>query len=79
MSNKEKRLYTATVLHEGWDMDNEAWVTEDKSGKLRFYTKNHGNVEPLDRAYLNSKILEADSSADELRKIRAMMKESNDD
>ena len=36
-------VYTFTILHIGWEMDNYGWVTQD--GKV--WTTNHGNIHEI--------------------------------
>lgn len=38
-----KKIYTFTVLYEGWEMDNEAWVVEDQAGNRWIETTSHGS------------------------------------
>lgn len=73
MSNKFKRRATATILHEGWEMDNTAWVEEDKKGNRKFYTTNHGRVVPLTGQYLKEKIKETRNSLEELEYLLGLM------
>lgn len=39
---KTKIIFNCTVLHEGWEMDNQAWVIELSSGEKQIMTTNHG-------------------------------------
>ena len=40
--SKSKKIHTATILHEGWEMDNKMWVMEDENGSRTSLTTNHG-------------------------------------
>ena len=42
--SRMKTLASAIMLHEGWEMDNEAWVKEDAKGNRHFCWTNHGSV-----------------------------------
>lgn len=75
MSNKFKRIATATILREGWGMDNEAWVEEDKRGNRKFYTTSHGSKYEISKQELESTIKETKKSLEELEYIRSLMED----
>lgn len=39
-----KILFTFRILHDGWEMDNEAWVARNKKGKLVLLMTSHGGL-----------------------------------
>lgn len=65
-------IFTATVMHNGWEMDNEAWLVEMEDGKKLLLNTNHGGVYELAIADLREKIAETEKSAESLRQLAAM-------
>lgn len=41
-NEKGTAIYSFVVLHEGWEMDNTAWVMQGPSGERWIETTNHG-------------------------------------
>ncbi len=65
-------LFTATVLHNGWEMDNEAWLVEMEDGRKMLFDTSHGGICELAMAALLEKIEETENSAESLRQLAAM-------
>lgn len=61
-----KIIKKAVVLHEGWEMDNCAWVSQDKSGKLKLMVTCHGHECETTKELLLEKIEETRNSLDQL-------------
>lgn len=67
-------IATAVVLHEGWEMDNEAWVVEDEDdGSRMLWTTNHGSVCPMSIGEVEEHIKEAEESISQLKKLKALI------
>ena len=64
-------LFTATVLHKGWESDNEAWLVRMKGGGKKLFHTNHGMFCPLDIKELDATIKQTASSLDELQALKA--------
>ena len=62
-------LSTATVMHVGWEMDNEAWAVEVDGGKRAIIGTSHGRAIVWDRLRLKRKIKETERSAESLRAL----------
>lgn len=65
-------LHTATIMHIGWESDNEAWLVELEDGSRVVLTTNHGMIEEMDTGYTNDKLLETLDSANSIRNLIAM-------
>lgn len=37
-------LYTCTITHVGWEMDNEGWIVRMADGSVQAFTTNHGGL-----------------------------------
>ena len=67
-----KKTYEAVVLHNGWEMDNLAWVINN-DGVLQAKTTSHGNQYTMDSEELDAKINETRLSLEGLIKIRELV------
>lgn len=65
-------LHTATVLHKGWEMDNQAWAVEFEDGTSGLLTTSHGALYVAELAELNEKLRETEASAASLRALLSM-------
>ncbi len=65
-----KKIKSATVLHEGWEMDNEAWIEQDLNGKLHLMSTNHGRECVMTIEELDLKIKETEDSLKQLNVLR---------
>jgi len=65
-----KPLFTAVVMHVGWECDNEAWVIENEQGDLEVKTTSHGGVYTMSMNELDEKIKETKESLDGLLKLK---------
>ena len=68
-----KVLHTAKVLHDGWEMDNEAWVVEFEDGTRAVFTTSHGGLYVADRAEFEDKLRETEESAASIRTLLGFM------
>ena len=71
-----KRIHTATILHEGWEMDNEMWVLESHNGLRSAYTTNHGSECGMTINDIDDAIKEAQDSIDGLAKAKELLLEN---
>ena len=62
-------LSTATVMHVGWEMDNEAWAVEVDGGKRAIIGTSHGRAIVWDRKKAMAKLRETEKSAEGLREL----------
>ena len=70
-------LHKATVLHAGWELDNEAWIVELDDGSVSALTTNHGGPYWWSRAEMEKKLCETEASAVSLREAMAMLPEGD--
>ena len=68
-----KLIKTAIVMHDGWEMDNEAWVKEDENGEFHLLTTSHGRLREMTLEQLDLKIEETQNSIDELNALRGLV------
>lgn len=66
----KKLIQAATILREGWEMDNYAWLVEMEDGSRKAFTTNHGGLCELSREELNSAIEETERS---LKSLQVLM------
>jgi hypothetical protein len=59
----------AVVLHQGWEMDNLAWVIKGEDGELKLMTTSHGSVCSMSIEDLNETIKETKDSLDQLNNL----------
>lgn len=71
-----KRILTATILHKGWEMDNEAWIEEVSPGVLKAFTTNHGACCLWTRKEAEEKLKETEESAAAIRKALELWPEA---
>ncbi len=64
-------LLTATIMHTGWELDNEAWLVELDDGRKVALTTNHGGVCEMDIDEISEKYQETLSSAESINKLMA--------
>jgi hypothetical protein len=64
----EQILHTATILHKGWEMDNEGWIIRFKGGIVQAITTNHGSPCPWTQEEAKASIAEAEASIESLKK-----------
>jgi hypothetical protein len=63
-----KVLHKATILHAGWDMDNEAQIVELDDGSRAALTTSHGVECAWTREMAEQKLAETEASAASIRK-----------
>lgn len=59
-------FHRATIMHTGWESDNEAWLVELEDGRKVVLTTNHGSIVEMDIGYASDKYLETLNSADSI-------------
>jgi hypothetical protein len=64
-------LYKATIMHTGWESDNEAWLVELEDGSRVVLTTNHGSVVEMSLDYVNKKLQETTNSIGSIRTLLA--------
>jgi hypothetical protein len=67
LGDPKRLIASATILHEGWEMDNEAWLYEMADGSLKAFTTSHGGVCEMSTEDLQQHLEEVESSAAEIR------------
>lgn len=67
-----KKIKQATVLHNGWEMDNEAWIEQDISGENHLMTTSHGGKREMTLESLDLKIEETEKSLRQLNELRKL-------
>ena len=68
--SEPKKIHTARVLRDGWEMDNEMWVVEDSNGCRVAVTTCHGGECPMSIDDIDATIKEAQNSIDGLNKTK---------
>ena len=71
--SKSKKIHTATILHEGWEMDNKMWVMEDENGSRTSHTTNHGCLCRMSINDINDAIKKAQDSIGGLEKAKELL------
>lgn len=66
----EKMIYVSTVMHKGWESDNEACLVRMRDGSHKVFSTNHGAVCELKGTELRELIKEATAY---LKDISALM------
>jgi hypothetical protein len=61
-------VHTATILHTGWEMDNEAWIVDFEDDSRATVTTNHGGICQWSRQEAEQKLAETEASAASIRK-----------
>lgn len=72
----KKILHTATLLYEGWEMDNKGWIVELDDGSRAALTTSHGGVYAWSKAEAEEKLAETEASAASIRKAIELWPES---
>jgi len=72
--NKLKKIHEFRVLHDGWETDNAAWVSQDALGKRKLETTNHGQKCEMGKKTLFEKIAETETSLNALKKAAELMR-----
>jgi len=67
-------VQTARVLHDGWEMDNEAWAVRMKDGSVKLFTTDHGGIYPMEEDEAQKKIDECMSSVASIQKLLDVLK-----
>jgi hypothetical protein len=57
----------ALILHDGWEMDNTAWIVEMADGTVKAFTTSHGGVYEWSKDKAEAKLKETDDSAASIR------------
>ena len=61
-----KVIHHFTVLHEGWELDNDGWVTDDG----RVWMTNHGSLYETDEEELQGHLKRIQDCAGSIRKAQ---------
>ena len=67
-----KKIKLAVVLHNGWEMDNEAWIEQDENGENYLFTTSHGGKREMTIESLDLKIEETEKSLRQLNELRKL-------
>lgn len=62
-----KVLHRATILREGWEMDNAGWIVEMEDGSALALTTSHGGLCEWDRGDIEDCIRNTESSLVQLQ------------
>lgn len=62
------KIFTARVLHDGWEMDNLLEVHKDTNSKVTLRTTNHGSDCEMTISALRCKIQETEKSLKGLKR-----------
>lgn len=62
-------LSTAKVLHDGWEMDNAAWLVRFENKSLAILTTSHGHLYVAEKSEFEDKLKETEKSADSIRNL----------
>lgn len=54
----KRTLFHFKVLHEGWEMDNDAWVVELKDGSRTLVSTSHGGTYVTQADFFEDKVAE---------------------
>lgn len=68
-----KKIAKAVVLHNGWEMDNEAWIEKDENKELHLFTTSHGGKREMTLERLDLKIEETQKSLNQLENLRSLI------
>lgn len=66
------RIFEFRILHDGWEMDNAGWITEDETGR-KLYTTGHGQEYEMPRDELSSLIQYMEENLARLREAARLM------
>lgn len=66
-------IHHFTIMHKGWEMDNDGWIVKDHSGKLRFLTTSHGRHYFSDLGEIEHIISQAQEAIDGAIKAKAFI------
>lgn len=65
-------LHTALILHEGWEMDNRAWIVEMDDGSVAAFSTSHTGLRDWDLEHAKKHLELAEKSAASIRKALEM-------
>lgn len=69
-------LLNIPILHDGWEMDNEAWIVEMEDGSIKAITTSHGNPYHMDLEEAEEKLNETVNSAEFLKEALSKYRKS---
>jgi hypothetical protein len=67
-------VHRATILREGWEMDNHGWVVRMNDGSFKGFTTSHGSLCPWPPELITEKINETAQSLQSLKKALDLLK-----
>lgn len=73
--NVKAVLHVATLLFEGWEMDNKGWIVEFEDGTRAAFTTSHGNLCEWTRSDAEERLAETERSAASIRKALEFLSE----
>jgi TPP-dependent 2-oxoacid decarboxylase len=73
-----KVLHTATILYNGWELDNYAWIVEWADGSIGALDTNHGGIYEWSKQEALEKLAETEASAESIRKALEMWPAGNE-
>ena len=73
-TNAVKVICTVTILHSGWEMDNQGWVVEMSDKSIKAFTTNHGDLCEWSIGDLSDKIKETSDSLKQLEEVQKILK-----
>ena len=68
-----REIAKAVVLHNGWEMDNKAWIEEGENKELYLFTTSHGGKREMTMKSLEIKIEETQNSLNQLENLRSLI------
>jgi hypothetical protein len=74
LGNVVEILHEATILHEGWEMDNRGWIVKLEGGEVRALTTSHGGPYLWTKEELEGQIEVTRRSLDSLLKAQTFAK-----
>lgn len=63
----ESVICRATILHEGWEMDNVGWVVRMANGTIQTFTTSHGGLRTWPLSLALQDLQRAEDSAGSIR------------
>ena len=66
-------IYIATILYEGWEMDNKAWIVELSDGKKIALSTSHGSIVEWSKQEAETALMRDLKSAESIREAMQEM------
>jgi len=68
-----KTIFEFRILHDGWEMDNRGWITENDNGLKTLMGTSHGGAKKMTIKELHEKIHETRNSLAGLKQALKIM------